>query len=232
MSSFLHRLFTWGKAEAHAAMDKLEDPTRMAEQGIRDLQADQVKAMEGLAQIKAQTVRLRRDSTQEKETATGYERKAMLLLQKAQSGALATAEAERLATEALAKRDGALERARLLEADLHKMEAMTAQLEGNVQKIRSQIGKWENELRSLKARAQVGQATRKLNEQLAKVNGDGTIAMLERMKDKVATEESLAEAYGDLAAVETSVDAEIDRVLSQPAAAADSLAALKQKMGL
>jgi phage shock protein A len=34
------RLFNVGKAEAHAAIDKLEDPIKMTEQGIRDLKKD------------------------------------------------------------------------------------------------------------------------------------------------------------------------------------------------
>jgi phage shock protein A len=31
------RLFKVGEAEAHSALDKLEDPIKMTEQGIRDL---------------------------------------------------------------------------------------------------------------------------------------------------------------------------------------------------
>ncbi len=34
------RIFNVGKAEAHAIVDKLEDPIKMTEQGIRDLKKD------------------------------------------------------------------------------------------------------------------------------------------------------------------------------------------------
>ena len=34
------RLFRVGEAEAHSALDKLEDPIKMTEQGIRDLKKD------------------------------------------------------------------------------------------------------------------------------------------------------------------------------------------------
>ena len=40
------RLFTVGKAEAHAAIDKLEDPIKMTEQGIRDLKLDLDKSLQ------------------------------------------------------------------------------------------------------------------------------------------------------------------------------------------
>ena len=34
------RLFKLGQSEAHSAMDKLEDPIKMTEQGIRDMKKD------------------------------------------------------------------------------------------------------------------------------------------------------------------------------------------------
>ncbi|ABK45665.1 phage shock protein A, PspA [Magnetococcus marinus MC-1] len=231
MSGLFQRLFTWGKSEAHSAMDKLEDPAKMAEQGIRDLQAEHAKNMDALAKVKAQVIRLRREMLTLQETASNYERKAMLLVQKGQQGALDGAEADRLASEALSRYEDAQTQANRLKADLENMEKMAAQLERNVQQIKSQIGKWENELRTLKARAQVSSATRKLNAQLASVDGKGTIAMLERMRDKVQEQESLAEAYGEMAAVPKTVDDEIDKALMGGGGTqTDALAALKARM--
>ena len=57
--------------------------------------------------------------------------------------------------------------------------------------------------------------------------------MLEKMRTKVAEDESLAQAYGEVADIDKSVDNEIDAALSQSNATAnDSLAALKAKMGI
>ena len=58
--------------------------------------------------------------------------------------------------------------------------------------------------------------------------------MLEKMKHKVQEEESLAEAYDQLADTGGSVDEDIDKALAVPSssAGADSLAALKKKMGI
>lgn len=232
--SLFKRVFTWGKSEAHSALDAVEDPVKMADQGIRDLKKDLGESMEGLAKVKAQVIRSRRTVEREKEVAADYEQKAMLLLQKAQSGALDMGEAERLASEALAKKDGAVERAATQARELEKLERMAGQLEGNVQSLKSQISKWENEVQTLKARAQVGKATRKLNEQLANVDSSGTISMLERMRDKVQEEESLAEAYGEMADVDKSIDSEIDRAIggSSTATQSDALMQLKARMGM
>lgn len=211
--SLFRRLFTYGKSEAHAAIDKLEDPTKMAEQGIRDLRKDLNESLQGLAQVKAQAIRAKRDLQKHKEIAVDYEQKAMMLLKRAEGGHLDPSEADRLATEALQRRDDAIRRASDLHREVEHFDGMTGKLENNIQNLKGQISKWENELQTLKARAQVGRATRKLNEQMARVDSSGTIAMLERMRDRVQEEETLAEAYGDIAQVGTSVDDDIEAAL-------------------
>ena len=106
------------------------------------------------------------------------------------------------------------------------------QLEQNVKKPRSNIGHYENELKTLKARAKVSQATTKLNKQMAQIDSNGTISMLEKMKEKVTENEALAEAYADVANSNRSVDEEIDDVLNteSPSQSSDDLAELKAKM--
>ena len=56
--------------------------------------------------------------------------------------------------------------------------------------------------------------------------------MLERMKERVDEDESLAQAYGDLAGQPTSADDEIDRALAGGGSSDERLAALKAKMGM
>jgi phage shock protein A len=67
---------------------------------------------------------------------------------------------------------------------------------------------------------------------MAQIDSTGTISMLEKMKTKVTENESLAEAYGDVAKENRSIDEEIDDVLgAQPSSeGSDALAALKAKM--
>lgn len=229
------RLFKVAEAEAHSAVDKLENPIRLTEQGIRDLKKDLEGSMKSLAEVKALHIRTRRDTQARKDQAVTYEKKAMLLLKKAESGALDRGEADRLAGEALAKKEAASTQALVATKELKKQGTMVAQLESNVQKLKSQIASWESELATLTARAKVARATRKLNQQLAQSDSSGTIAMLEKMRAKVSEEEALAESYGEMAMTETSVDDEIDKALAGGAGeikAADSLAELKAKMGL
>lgn len=228
------RFFRVAKAEAHSVVDKLEDPIKMTEQGIRDLKRDLQGAMTSLAQVKAASIRLKKDADDQKKLASDYERKAMLLLQKMQQGSLDQAEAERLAAEALSKKEEAMQRATSLTSDHRAQQKMGDQLQAKVQKLKQTITRYENELITLRARARTAESMKKINQQMTKVDSNSTVAMLEKMKDKVMEQESLAEAYGDMADSTAGLDDQIEKALESPPEekAADSLAALKKKMGI
>lgn len=231
--NIFRRLFTMGKAEAHSAIDQLEDPIKLTEQGIRDMKEDLNKSLEGLAQVKALAIRSRNEAQDAREKAKDYEAKAMLLLKRGQKGELDATEVERLAKEALVKQAENNNHAVKLTEDQQRFEAQVSQLDTNVKMIRSNISKWENELRTLKARVRVSTATKNLNKQLAQIDGNSTVSMLERMKDKVLQDEALAESYGEIANESRSVDEEINKALDNRSVDADdALAALKAKMGL
>lgn len=231
--SIFQRLFSVGKAEVHSAIDKFEDPIKMTEQGIRDLKNDLNSAMTSLAEVKGQAIRLRKQAEDNKKASADWERKAMVLLQKAQSGDLDAGEADRLATEALSRKSEADSRISQFEQDAEMQEDMAAKLQSQVEKLKSTIATHENELISLRARAKTAAATKKINKQLAKVDSSGTIAMLERMKERVEEDESLSQAYGEIAGESKSVDEEIDAALSTSSGGTDQrLAELKAKMGM
>jgi phage shock protein A len=232
--SIFKRIFKVTQSETHAIIDKIEDPIKMTEQGIRDLKKSLQEAMVSLAEVKSLAIRTGRDAENKKKVAADYERKAMMLLQKMQKGELDAVEAERLATEALNKKEqNAAETVRLSqEAERH--EKMANQLQASVDKIKSTITTYENDLVTLNARAKTAVATKKINQQITKLDSSSTISMLEKMKAKVEEEESLAVAYGELADTDKSVDDEINAALTSGAtsSASDSLLELKKKMGI
>ncbi len=232
--NFFKRLFKIGQAEANSALEKLEDPIKLTEQGIRDLKQDLNKSLQSVAEVKALEIRSKNDAETYSEKALDYERKAMLLLQKAEKGELDTVEAERLATEALAKKEEQKVLSNQATNNKANFEEKVSQLNKNIEIIKSNISKWENELKTLKARVKVSEATKKLNKQMANIDSNNTVSMLEKMKDKVIQEEALAESYGEIANTNKSLDEDIDAAIGDSAqvkAEAD-LKALKEKMGL
>jgi phage shock protein A len=156
------------------------------------------------------------------------------MLQRAQAGHMDMPQAERLATEALTMKDSASERAMRLFKDAEQQQRLASQLQEKIAQFKSTISTHENELFTLRGRAKTAAATKKINQQLSQIDSSSTIALLERMKKRVEEDEALAQAYGEVANVGASVDAEIDRALadSQTTSPQDRLAELKTKMGL
>ena len=180
------RLFKMGEAEAHSAIDKLENPIKLTEQGIRDLKKDLDGSLKALAEVKAMAIRSKNDLQTSKSKAKDYENKAMLLLKKAESGSMDMADAERLASEALVKKEEQLEQAKRAQEEVTRFDTNIGQLDQNVKKIRSTISKYENELKTLKARVKVSTATKKLNKQMAQIDSTGTASPRGKVfKDKI-----------------------------------------------
>ena len=231
--NIFRRLFRIGQAEANSAIDKMEDPIKMTEQGIRDMKRDLDKSLEALAQVKAMAIRSNNEKNEYATKAKDYQNKAMLILKKAQKGDLDAAEADRLAKEALIKKEECTQHVKRATAESEKFNSSVQQLEKNVKEIKSNISKWENELKTLKARVKVSNATKNLNKQMAEIDSSSTVTMLERMKEKVTQEEALAEAYGDIANESKSIDDELDAIVDTTEASADSdLEKLKQQLGM
>ena len=140
----------------------------------------------------------------------------------------------RLAMEALNRKEEAAARALQTTQQAQTQNQMVANLQSNVNDLKSKVASYENDLVMLKARARTANATRKINQRLSNVDTKGTVALLERMKEKVAEEEALSQAYGEMADSGRSIDDEIDKALvsGSPSKAADSLSELKSKMGI
>lgn len=231
--NFFRRLFKIGEAEANAAIDNMEDPIKMTEQGIRDMKSDLHKSLEALAQVKAMAIRSKNDSDAFLEKSEDYQKKAMLILKKAQNGDISSSESDRLAKEALIKKEENTQQYSRSKTEVEKFESSVAKLEKNVQEIKQSISKWENELKTLKARVKVASATKNINKQNAAIDSSSTVAMLERMKDKVHQEEALAEAYGEIANTSKSIDNELNEAIDLTNAnAEDDLMKLKEQLGL
>src|SRR5438876_6130892 len=133
------RLFKVGQSQAHAVVDKLEDPIKITEQGIRDLKNDLQNAMTGLAEVKGVSIRLTKEADDAKRQADEYERKAVLLLQRFKDGQLDEAQADRLATEALNQKEITSQRAARLSQDAEQQQRMAGQLQDKVQQLKTAI---------------------------------------------------------------------------------------------
>lgn len=208
------RLLTIGKAEIHSVIESFEDPINLTEEGIREMKEQLAKSIEALAQLKALAIRKKNEAETEEQTAKDYYNKAIVIVQKAEKGEVETAEADRLAKEALKRQTSSQENANILQKEHEKLYDECEKMQANINHLKSSITKWENELKTLKARVQVSEATKDINQKMTQMDTGSTVSMLEKLKDRVVQQEALAEAYSDLSKSGKSIDDEIDAIVN------------------
>lgn len=226
------RLLRIGQAEIHSVVDKMEDPIRMTEQGIREMREDLDKAIESLAQVRAMAIRAKNDKNKKQSEAQDYENKAVILMTKAQKGELDMTQAERLATEALTLKENLMAEVEQLAAQQETHETAADGIQRNIDILKFNITKWDNELKTLKSRIRVSRATKEVNKQMAMIDSNSTISMLQRMKEKVEEEEALAQAYGEIGNPKSTVIDEINQAVGEDNKVHSELDEIKKKLGI
>lgn len=239
MSNIFKRIVQIGESELHTLIDGFEDPVKMTEQGIRDLNTDIERSVNTLAEIRAMKIRSQEIEKEYRKNADEYERKAMLIVQKAQNGQLERSNADRLAAEALKLKDNYIQKAQQEKQNQIFYDEQLKTLEDNIAVLKNNMGVFEKELIELK----VKRTTEKKQIEQERVyqiptfddeNSSETLSMLERMKHKVETQEHLSDAYSKMNDTEKfMIDEEIDSAISEKEQKAkDALSALKEKMGI
>ncbi len=164
--NIIKRLFRIGKAEAHSAIDGLENPIKMTEQGIREMKEQLDKSIHALAQVKALSIRRKNEQEALINQSEDYQTKAMLLVQKGIKEEMPLDDADRLAKEALKKKEQSLLDAQIADSEHKKLESDVEKMQSNINNLKSSISKWEGELKTLRARVQVSQATQDINKKM------------------------------------------------------------------
>lgn len=211
--NLFQKLFKVIQSFLHAFVNHIQDPILMAEQAIRDLKKDYDTSMKGLAEIKSLAIDTQTKIAEQTEIAKDYEKKALMILQKAQNGEMNQNDADRLASEALKKKQTAIENIKKYTLDIKNYNAMSEKMEGKIANLKEQIQNWESELNTLKARHKVAVTSKKINQQMVSMSGNNAQALLENMKEKVNKEESMAKAYEEMTTIETDIDKEINAAI-------------------
>ena len=209
----IQRFFKVVQSFLHAFVNKIQDPILMAEQAMRDLKKDFDSSMNNLAEIKSLSIETKNKIAEQTQIAKEYEKKALTILQKAQAGELEQANADRLASEALKKKQNAIENIKKFTLDAKNYDAMAEKLESKIATIKEQIVSWESEIKTLKARHKVAITSKKMSKQLISMSNNNAQALLQSMKEKVDKEEAMAQAYDEMNLIETDIDKEINEAI-------------------
>ncbi len=216
------RLGTLVKANTNNIIDKLEDPEKMLEQGIIDMQKQLREAKQQVAVAIADEKRLRRELEKEKQLAVEWERKAMLAVK---------AGKDDLAKQALSRKTKHEQTALGYEKQWQGQKAATDKLKSSLNILNERIDDAKRKKNLLIARSKRAEAQQAIADTLDGLNDTSAMDVMKRMEEKIEEKEAEAEAMSELAEVaDDSLDAQF-RALEN-VNTDDALADLKAKMGL
>ena len=226
--SIFDRLFRIGKAEANAAVDKIEDPAKMAAQILRELKENYQQAIQGEAEIKALALQHRANELQYRNTASDWEKKANDLLDRIDSKQLDETKGNDLAAKAAEASQSALNEADQFGKMAEKEESALSVMDLKIKQIKDQIAETESSAQLINSRAKTAEVSEKINKTLSSVDTDGLMETLKRMDEKASAQEFRAAAYAQIEDSTLSTEQEINKVLGT-GTQSNALEAIKAK---
>ncbi len=185
----LQRLWRIIRANINSLLQKTEDPEKILEQAVSDMQEDLVKLRQAVAQAIASQKRTERQASQAENTADQWKKRAQLALEKGN---------EDLAREALTRRQSYQQTADSLKEQLSQQNQVIDKLKSDMRKLESKISEAKNKKDMYIARARSAQATQRVNELMSGVNTGSSLSAFEQMEDRVNEMEASAEASQQL----------------------------------
>lgn len=221
--SVFKRMFRIGKANVNSALDKLEDPVKMIEQILRELEDDVAKVT---AAVTTQMAVEKRFEREYKEAAELVEKRDQQARQ-----ALANGE-EELAREALVDKNRHVEKRDKAQASYESAKANTERLRKQLSDMKSKVQDMKAQKSTLIAQAEAAKATQKINQTMSGANTDSLTKSFARMEEKVQQMHDEALAAQELADEGKSFDDKFEEMIKSTTEKSidDELAALKAEM--
>ncbi|NEP72817.1 MAG: PspA/IM30 family protein [Okeania sp. SIO2G4] len=185
----LDRVWRVIRANINTLISGAEDPEKVLEQTVTDMQNDLVKLRQAVAQAIATQKRTERQCSQAQSTADEWYRRAQLALQKGQ---------ENLAREALTRRKSYQETATSMKVQVEQQKQVMEKLKQNMRQLEQKISEAKLKKNMYIARARSAKASEKLNEILGTVNTGNALSAFEKMEEKVMQLEAKSEAIAEL----------------------------------
>ncbi|MDA5108810.1 MULTISPECIES: PspA/IM30 family protein [Brevibacillus] len=217
--SFFKRLRDLTMANLFALIEKAEDPIKMTDQYLRDMQEDLEEAEKAVA---AQIAL-------EKKFKLLYEEQEALVKKRDEQAHLAAqAKNVDLARRALEEKKAAQQKMEEYKASYEQNKRAADNLREKLAEMRKQINELKHKRETLVARVNAAKAQKNINKAMTGFDANTAMAGLKRMEEKALQLEAEAEASGDVYKKETSLDEEIAK-LNRDQEIEDELAALLKK---
>jgi len=177
------------RANLNALIGQAEDPEKILEQTVTDMQEDLIQLRQAVAAAIATQKRTERQAHQAQSTADQWYQRAQLALQQGN---------DVLAREALTKRKSYQETATAMTAQIEQQNSIVGRLKKDMQTLETKIAEARTKKDMYIARARSAQASARLNEMLGGINTSNSLNAFERMEEKVLQLEAQSEAIAEL----------------------------------
>lgn len=207
-------------ASINDLLDKAEDPVKMLNQFLRDMEEDIQEAESGVAKQIAIEMKFKQQFEEAEELVQKRGEQAMRALEQG--------------NEDLARR--ALEDKKEHQARYDELKNQYSIAKTNADQLRSQLSEMKDEYNKMKnkkdlliARAEAAKAQKQINQAMSGFSTDSASKGFDRMSEKVLQMEAEAKASGELRNSNKSLDDELDS-LGKSGGVEDELAILKAQL--
>ncbi|MGK7889410.1 MAG: PspA/IM30 family protein [Leptolyngbyaceae cyanobacterium] len=177
------------RSNLNAMVGAAEDPEKILEQAIIDMQEDLVQMRQAVAQAIASQKRVQQQVTQANNEATKWHQRAQLALQKGD---------ENLAREALSRKKAQSDAATGLQTQLNQQNAQVDTMRKNLIALEGKISEAKTKKDMLKARVSAAKANEQLQSSMSNMNTSSAMGAFERMEEKVLMMEAKSQAAAEI----------------------------------
>ena len=178
------------RSNLNALVRGAEDPIKILDQSVADMQEDLVKLRQAVAMAIASQKRLENQAGQAKEQIKNWFSRAELALKKGEDD---------LAKEALSRKKTFQETFESLSTQSQKQNAQVEKLKKGLLLLERKISEARTKKDMLKSRAQAAKAQRKIQDAVGDLGTNSSMDAFKRMEEKVEELEALGEASFELA---------------------------------
>lgn len=177
------------RANINHLVGQAEDPEKILEQTVLDMQDDLIQLRQAAASAIATLKRTERQLSQAQSSADEWYRRAQLALSKGD---------ENLARQALERRKTYQETAKAFATQLEQQNTIVTKLKQNMRTLESKLAEAKTKKDMYIARARSAAATEKLHQMTSRYNPSGAFGAFDRMEEKVLQMEARADAIAEL----------------------------------
>lgn len=208
------------RANVNDLVSKAEDPEKMLEQALVDMNEDLVQLRQAVAKAIAAERRSRKQYEEQQSEANKWQQRAQLALSKGQ---------EDLARQALQRKKSAADAAAALKPQVDQQKSQVDTLKKSLIALESKISEAKTKKEMLGARMKAAKANQQLQDQVGNLNSNSAMSAFERMEEKVMEMEASGQAAAELAGSGGGIEDQFAQ-LESGSDVDDELAAMKAQL--